>query len=105
MDHGKIIASGTNAELVRLVGATDRITLTVSGETERAMAAWRTVEGVQKVSADDGKLILLADDSNRVLPRLFESAMQNRARISSVDIQAPNLEAVFLHLTGRALRD
>jgi len=48
---------------------------------------------------------LLVDDSNLVLPRLFESATQVGVRITSVDIQEPNLETVFLHLTGRALRD
>jgi ABC-2 type transport system ATP-binding protein len=40
-----------------------------------------------------------------VLPRLFEAATRHSARITSVDIREPNLEAVFLHLTGRALRD
>ena len=45
------------------------------------------------------------DDSNRVLPRLFESAGEVGARITAVDIKEPNLESVFLHLTGRALRD
>jgi ABC-2 type transport system ATP-binding protein len=40
-----------------------------------------------------------------VLPRLFEAATQRDARITSVDINEPNLESVFLHLTGRALRD
>ena len=48
---------------------------------------------------------MLADDSNRVLPRLFEAATSHSARITSVAIREPNLEAVFLHLTGRALRD
>jgi len=45
------------------------------------------------------------DDSNQVLPRLFEASNRLPARITSVDIREPNLEAVFLHLTGRALRD
>jgi ABC-2 type transport system ATP-binding protein len=45
------------------------------------------------------------NDSNLVLPRLFESAVKHSARITSVDIREPNLESVFLHLTGRALRD
>jgi ABC-2 type transport system ATP-binding protein len=40
-----------------------------------------------------------------VLPRLFESAATAGVRITSVDIQEPNLETVFLHLTGKALRD
>jgi hypothetical protein len=39
------------------------------------------------------------------LPRLFESAAARLVRITSVAIQEPNLESVFLHLTGRALRD
>jgi ABC-2 type transport system ATP-binding protein len=66
---------------------------------------WRAMEGVQQVSAADGELTLLVDDSNRILPDLFESANQVDTRITSVDVQEPNLEAVFLHLTGRALRD
>jgi ABC-2 type transport system ATP-binding protein len=40
-----------------------------------------------------------------VLPRLFDAASKVNVRITSVDIQEPNLETVFLHLTGRALRD
>jgi ABC-2 type transport system ATP-binding protein len=50
-------------------------------------------------------LILLVDDSNLVLPSLFESASKVNIRINTIEIQEPNLEAVFLHLTGRALRD
>ena len=53
----------------------------------------------------DGKVTALVDDSNYVLPRLFEAASQVGVRITSVEIQEPNLETVFLHLTGRALRD
>jgi ABC-2 type transport system ATP-binding protein len=105
MDHGKLITSGTHAELVRIVGQMDRITLTVNTEVERVLDAWRKVEGVKQVAADDGVLTLLVEDSNRVLPRLFDSANTGGTRITSVDIQVPNLESVFLHLTGRALRD
>ena len=48
---------------------------------------------------------VLVTDSNLVLPHLFEAAAHLSIRITSVDIREPNLEAVFLHLTGRALRD
>lgn len=105
MDHGKIVASGTNAELVRMVGALDRIRLTLNAESSRVIDAWRGVPGVSKIDAEDGALNLLVEDSNQVLPRLFEAASTAKVRITSVDIQAPNLETVFLHLTGRALRD
>ena len=105
IDHGRIIASGTHAELVRMVGTLDRIRLTINAEGERVTGAWQAVDGVKKVTAEDGTLTLLADDSNRVLPRLFEASAALGVRITSVDIQEPNLESVFLHFTGRALRD
>jgi ABC-2 type transport system ATP-binding protein len=105
MDYGKIIALGTHDELVKIVGELDRIDVTISAESEKVFEQWKTIEGVHQVSAEDGSLSLLVDDSNLVLPHLFESATRADVRITSVDIQEPNLEAVFLHLTGRALRD
>jgi len=105
MDHGKIIAGGTHDELVEIVGELDRIDLVINTESERVMAQWQATEGVHRVTAENGKITLLVEDSNVVLPRLFESVSREGARITSVEIQEPNLEAVFLHLTGRALRD
>ncbi len=105
MDQGKIIACGTHNELVKIVGELDRIDLTINAEAGVVLDRWRLAEGVRKLTADDGQVTLLVDDSNLVLPRLFELAGAAGVRITSVDIQEPNLEAVFLHLTGRALRD
>jgi ABC-2 type transport system ATP-binding protein len=105
MDQGKMIAIGTHEELVKIVGAMDRITVTINAESAKVLEAWKAVRGVTQVSANDGTLTILADDSNRVLPRLFETAASNGTRITSVAIQEPNLETVFLHLTGKALRD
>jgi ABC-2 type transport system ATP-binding protein len=109
MDHGKVIAYGTHDELVKIVGQLDRLDLTLAAGAETAEPAvidcWKTVEGVQSVSAKDGTVTALVEDSNRVLPGLFETATRMGARITSVNIQEPNLESVFIHLTGRALRD
>jgi ABC-2 type transport system ATP-binding protein len=105
MDEGKIIAYGSHTDLIKLVGERDRIELTLNTEAGRVIDRWRAVEGVSHLSAQDGKVTLLADDGNLVLPRLFEAATAAGVRITSVEIQEPNLEAVFLHLTGKALRD
>jgi ABC-2 type transport system ATP-binding protein len=105
MDQGQVIACGTHADLVRIVGEMDRINLTIQGDSENVIAGWQGTEGVHRVFAEDGHLTILAEDSNLVLPHLFEAATRSKVRITSVDIQEPNLEAVFLHLTGKALRD
>jgi ABC-2 type transport system ATP-binding protein len=105
MDQGKVIACGTHAELVKVVGELDRIDLTINAESERIMADWQATPGIHRVYAEDGHLTVLAEDSNQILPHLFESASQANVRITSVEIQEPNLEAVFLHLTGKALRE
>jgi ABC-2 type transport system ATP-binding protein len=105
MDMGKVIACGTHDELIKLVGGQTRIDLTLNAEGEKVLAAWKAVDGVSKIDSLDGKVTALVDDSNRVLPRLFDAAAKAGVRITSVDIQEPNLEMVFLHLTGRALRD
>jgi ABC-2 type transport system ATP-binding protein len=113
MDQGKVIAHGTQEELVKLVGELDRVELTLNAPAERVLPAWQATEGVHKASAEagaepglvDGQVTLLVDDSNLVLPRLFDSANAAGVRITSVAIQEPNLETVFLHLTGRGLRD
>jgi ABC-2 type transport system ATP-binding protein len=105
MDHGKLIACGTNEELVKLVGQQTRIDLTVNGDAANVMNMWLEIEGVSRVSAEAGVVTVLVTDSNLVLPHLFEAAARLSIRITTVDIREPNLEAVFLHLTGRALRD
>ncbi len=105
MDHGKVIAFGVHDELIKMVGEQTRIDITLNAEAGKVLDAWRATEGVSKIDSTDGRVTALVDDSNRVLPRLFEAASKHAVRITSVDIQEPNLETVFLHLTGHALRD
>ena len=105
MDRGKLIASGSHRELVEIVGEQDRIDLVLSREAGEVVEEWGRIEGIAQVSASDSSSCLLVDDSNLVLPRVFEVASAADLRINSVEIQEPNLETVFLHLTGRELRD
>jgi ABC-2 type transport system ATP-binding protein len=105
MDKGQVIACGTHDELIRMVGEQTRLDLMLNAEAEKILPAWQAVDGVTRLDATDGKVTALVDDSNRVLPRLFDAAAAAGVRITSIDIQEPNLETVFLHLTGRALRD
>ncbi|GMQ78920.1 MAG: ABC transporter ATP-binding protein [Anaerolineae bacterium] len=105
MDFGKIIASGTHDELVKLVGEQDRIDIGLSSPEASVADKWGDLEGVSQVTINEDTVTVLAEDSNLTLPRLFEMAASAGLRINSVEIQEPNLETVFLHLTGRGLRD
>ncbi len=105
IDKGKVIAAGTHAELTRIVGDLDRIDITLNENCPPVLDAWQSISGVRNLLIPDGHVTLLAENSNLVLPRVFEAAGQYGARITSIDIKEPNLESVFLHLTGRALRD
>lgn len=105
MDHGQLIGQGTHDDLVQLVGEQDRVNLRLSEPADALIEQWRLINGVSQITSEDGNITLLTDESNTVLPQLFETAGSAEIRITSVEIQEPNLETVFLHLTGRALRD
>ena len=105
VDEGRLIAEGTRDELVGLVGERDRVELGVEGDAEAVAAVMRQVDGVDEVAVSVGSLRLLGDDARRRLPRLLEAAERAGAVITSVEVARPTLESVFLHLTGKGLRD
>ena len=107
IDHGKMIALGTLPELTQLVGEQDIVELGIIEEHSRPelITALGAVEGVREVKAENGNVRLIANDGNAALPDLITIANAQGVRISDISVQEPNLEAVFLHLTGRALRD
>ena len=105
IDGGEIRAEGTPRELVALVGTRDQVRLTLGGEVLAASRAAGAVRGVDSVAVRGDELEIIADDAGRALPRLLEAVEGAGARVRGVDLVRPDLESVFLHLTGRALRD
>jgi ABC-2 type transport system ATP-binding protein len=107
MDHGKLIALGTQKELTQLVGEheTLRLHLGEDQDPEPLAAALRGLPDVVKVSAADHEIVLIVPEAEEALPPVITKANELGVKVRSVDMQEPTLEAVFLHLTGRALRD
>jgi len=107
IDHGKLIALGTQKELTRLVGEQEALRLHFGEDLTGEMAAptFQKVEGVLLATATDHEVVLSVPEAAVALPGVIAAAGKANIRIRSVDIEEPNLESVFLHLTGRALRD
>jgi ABC-2 type transport system ATP-binding protein len=105
IDHGKLIAEGTRRELVALVGEHDRVRVSGSGDFELAAQALRDLNGVRQIHSRDDGLDLIAEDVSEVLPALLERLSETQTSLSDIEVRESNLETVFLHLTGRTLRD
>jgi ABC-2 type transport system ATP-binding protein len=105
IDLGELKAEGTRAELVSLVGQHDRVRFEGDGELEAGAAAARAFDAVQAASVQDGGIQLLVEDARSLLPELLQTVVAAGVAVKGVDVDEPNLEAVFLHLTGKALRD
>jgi ABC-2 type transport system ATP-binding protein len=105
IDGGEIRAEGTRKELVALIGQRDEVRLALTGDVVAATRAAGHVRGIASAAAHGDEVEVLTADAGRVLPRLLDAVEAAGAHVRGVEIVQPNLEAVFLHLTGRALRD
>jgi ABC-2 type transport system ATP-binding protein len=107
IDHGELIALGTQAELNHQVGENDTLILHLGeGENAEALAAAvRNLPTVLGADLSDNSVTVIAPEAEDILAPVITKANELGVKIRSVDIQEPNLEAVFLTLTGRALRD
>ncbi len=107
IDHGDLIALGTQNELTRQVGEYEALQLQLGemDDTEGLVKVLRGLEGVVRADVIDHSITLITPDAERILAPVVSCANSQNIKIHSINIQEPNLEAVFLHLTGRALRD
>lgn len=107
IDHGKMIALGSQPELRRTVGEQDTLRLHYDEQASTAALSeqFANLEFVTTSISSGNEIIVTAPDSTTALPILFTVSEAAGEKIRSIDIEEPNLEAVFLHLTGRALRE
>ncbi len=112
IDHGKLIALGTLDELIQLVGQheTLRLQLLQEGGGAELAAALQSLDGdrvagVIQASATDGEVLVNVTSTEATLAAVIGTATGLGLSVRTIELREPNLEAVFLHLTGRALRD
>jgi len=105
LDEGKLRAEGTQRQLIGLVGEHDRLRIEARGDLLSACAATLQIPGVAEAVPRDGGIELIALDVRASLADIVRAIDTTGTGITSMEVQEPNLEAVFLHLTGKALRD
>ena len=120
IDHGEIIALGTPGDLILQVGELDRLIFKVGQaavHNETLEHIRTSVEGVTSALYDppgeegesktnvSGLMVVNARRGRKAMPFILRLADEEGIPIESVEVHEPDLEAVFLHLTGRALRD
>ena len=107
VDHGELIAIGTQEELTRLVGERETLRLHVGEDQDGARLAegLKATDGVLAASAAGPEIVVTVARADEAVAPVIVRASELGFRVRSVDIEEPNLEAVFLRLTGRALRD
>ncbi len=105
VDHGKIIASGTKEELRKLVGDNDILNIEQTGINDKTIEMVKKLEGLKGISMEENKLKIITSDANTMLAKVISILDSQKCKIQSINLEQSNLESVFLHLTGRALRD
>lgn len=105
MDHGEIIASGTNEELKSILSNEETIQIDVHTLSPAFKDNLLNHTSARKVSEERQGYKVIAPKGEDLLGDVFELAKQTKTKITGVSIQTPTLEDVFLHLTGRTLRD
>ncbi len=108
IDTGRLVAEGTRRELVADIGEHDRIVVRGEGGAAAFADLAQRLEaqsGVAGASATDGSVEVLIDEASAALAMVVRVAADTAVSVTAVEVREPDLETVFLHLTGRALRD
>ncbi|WP_440059380.1 ATP-binding cassette domain-containing protein [Thermogladius sp. 4427co] len=102
MDHGKIVAMGTSSELKNMLGS-DVVYLKFDNGVSSEICSYFEAKVCKAI--DPKTIELVVENANKILPEVFDKAFRAGLRISEVSYRKPSLNEVFLHLTGRELRD
>jgi ABC-2 type transport system ATP-binding protein len=105
MDHGKIIALGTPAELIATLGAEHVVEFALEGPADVDAAAIADLAGVRRVRREGDGWALHVDAPHRAVPALLAALERGGVTLSRLTTHHATLEDVFVHMTGRMLRD
>lgn len=104
MDHGKVIAAGTLAELRSMLGERDLLRLTGVFAPQSARAAMQQMDA-EILQVDESLLLLSLAGASQKLPAIFAALAGVGAEVRGTTLTQPSLESLFIKLTGKELRE
>ncbi len=105
MDQGNLIASGTNEEIKRILSAEKTIEIKSDRINEFFVQSLRNDATINSVTEGEKAVTIIVPRETKAFGTILKYAEEAEIELNSVDVQEATLEDVFLHLTGRALRD
>jgi ABC-2 type transport system ATP-binding protein len=105
IDEGRLVAEGTRRELVAQLGASDRVDVSGTGDLSAFAEACSALPGVLGVDRRDGGVVVRVEDGAAALAGIVTAAERTGTAIAGIELTEPDLEDVFLALTGKGLRD
>ena len=106
VDHGKVLALDSPAQLKRRVPGGYLVVLQVrDGISDAFVASLQSMPGVVEVKPDDKRVRIYADHAEGLLANAMRLASEQNVMITDAHVAEPSLENLFLHLTGRSLRE
>ena len=105
MDQGKVIASGSKDELVEMIRGKTQISLYLESLNQEMVDSLKNIEGMESLQLKDDHILVQCENADMILADAIARVAVSGNHLTSVEVKKPNLESVFLHLTGKALRD
>lgn len=105
MDHGKIIAAGTKEELISILSNENKIQIQLDRPSDAFIDAIKGIKDIHHVEASEESISFITPKGSNILGRLVREAEKAGTELINYQLDTPSLEDVFLHLTGRTLRD
>lgn len=105
MDHGKVIAAGTKTELLSILSNEDKVLIQLSKPSEIFIQEIKKIEHVRHVELSDEGIHIMSQKGSNIISQLVHEAEKAGTELVNFQMDNPSLEDVFLHLTGRTLRD
>ena len=104
MDKGRFVALGLPSKLKDILGG-DVVSLEIDGETGELAGQMEKLDWIKTLARHDHHLSLTMEKGERRIPELITMASENNVTVTCVNLRKPSLEDVFLHYTGRTIRD